>query len=337
MTDMQLTAKSSRKSNLELLRILCMLFIVAHHLAVHGKYGDMPMTDLNRFVIQVLASGGKLGVNIYVLISGYFLINSTFKLQKIINTLFLTVFYSAAIYLSFVLFAPDVAFSFPSFFDNVFVIYNNAYWFVTCYIAMVLLSPFINKLLHAIGRREHLILMAVLLLMQVKLPFIGSYFNFSDTVWFITLYVIAGYLRLYPIEILSKRRVVLPLAIVLCSAIALFKDLTTMKDIVGLGAAIMLFSLFNSFNLGSVRIINMVSRATFGIYLIHDNNLVREVLWSELFKCPMHAEYSSFWLFAVLSVIVVFVACAVIELVRITLTRSFASLIASRSKKRSDT
>ena len=90
------------RSILELLRIICMILIVAHHLGVHGHYGNMQISPLNKFVILLLKSGGKLGVNVYMLISGYYLVNSSFKLSRLINTLALTLFYSVGIYFTFV-------------------------------------------------------------------------------------------------------------------------------------------------------------------------------------------------------------------------------------------
>lgn len=69
-----------RNSNLELLRIVSMILIIMHHYAVHGGF-DLLNTelDLNRIWIQILSIGGKIGVNCFVLITGYFMINSKFK------------------------------------------------------------------------------------------------------------------------------------------------------------------------------------------------------------------------------------------------------------------
>ncbi len=69
--------KRHRQSNIELLRIISMILIVAHHFSVHGGF-DFSSTSfsVNRLYIQFLAMGGKIGVDIFVIISGYFLITS---------------------------------------------------------------------------------------------------------------------------------------------------------------------------------------------------------------------------------------------------------------------
>lgn len=315
-----------RRSSLELLRIICMIFIVAHHFGVHGGYGNMEMSFFNQFVICLLSAGGKLGVNIYVLISGYFLINSKFNIMRIVKTVGLTAFYSATIYLIFSLATPGFEFSFDELLDNVFVVRNSAYWFVTCYVAMVILSPFINKLIYALSEKEHISLILVLLFMQVAFPHSRAYISLSQTAWFVTLYIIASYIRLYPKKQFNDRRITGIASLVLCIVIGAWSATTGLTNIVCLLGAISLFMFFNSLNIKTNRFINLISKTTFGIYLIHDNDFVRVFIWQKLFNCPFHAGQKTFWLFSAVAVIVVFVACSLIELIRMLITKLIIKL-----------
>ena len=62
-----------RKSNFELLRIIAMIMIVFHHFAIFSESKfDINLITLNRLWNQFIRMGGKIGVNIFVLISGYF-------------------------------------------------------------------------------------------------------------------------------------------------------------------------------------------------------------------------------------------------------------------------
>ncbi len=66
-----------RNSSIELLRIITMFMIVSCHFATHGGFSFNPQTlSIPRFWWNVLEMGGNFGVDVFVLISGYFLINS---------------------------------------------------------------------------------------------------------------------------------------------------------------------------------------------------------------------------------------------------------------------
>lgn len=91
--------KRSRLANIELLRILCMIMIVCGHAILYGKFGETSENHLNDFLIGYLRTICSVAVNCYMLISGYFLVNSAFKLSKLLD-LWIAVFtYSVGIYL----------------------------------------------------------------------------------------------------------------------------------------------------------------------------------------------------------------------------------------------
>ena len=77
--------KNQRNSNLEILRILSMVFIVSCHFA-GGGFGEynFVVSNLNNYIIYFLDLFGKVGVDVFVLISAYFMINSKFTLKKLL-------------------------------------------------------------------------------------------------------------------------------------------------------------------------------------------------------------------------------------------------------------
>ena len=89
-----------RQSNIELLRIIAMLMIVAHHFALHGGFVFPPSAiSLNCVWIQFLQLGGKISVDIFVLISGFYMVSGgSFRLSKIIKLWLQLLTYSLAIY-----------------------------------------------------------------------------------------------------------------------------------------------------------------------------------------------------------------------------------------------
>ena len=68
-----------RRTNLELLRIVAMIMIVFHHLACHSSF-LLDGLSIGRLWINLISIGGKIGVSLFVLITGYFMIEKE-KLQ----------------------------------------------------------------------------------------------------------------------------------------------------------------------------------------------------------------------------------------------------------------
>ena len=55
----------TRNSNIELLRIIAMMFIVIWHISVHAQKGELPS---HNYIISITITG----VNLFLLITGYF-------------------------------------------------------------------------------------------------------------------------------------------------------------------------------------------------------------------------------------------------------------------------
>ena len=82
-------------------------------------------------------------------------------------------------------------------------------------------------------------------------------------------------------------------------------------------AVISLLSFFSVIKIKSSRFINTVASTTFGIYLFHDSNVGRQLIWDGILH-TLDKQYMSslFPLFAVVSVIMVFTCATMIDLIR---------------------
>lgn len=77
-----------RDSNFELFRIILMLLIIAHHYVVNSGFGQLYDFDHitgNMIFLQLFGFAGKIGINCFVFITGYFMIKSQFKFQKLLK------------------------------------------------------------------------------------------------------------------------------------------------------------------------------------------------------------------------------------------------------------
>lgn len=315
-----------------------MLMIICHHAAMHGEYPATEPLAVNGYFVRLFSIGGKIGVNIFILISGYFMAESKFRITKALKTVAQAIFYSTALSLLFLIIGR-VEFSASWLLSALLPISSNVWWFLSVYFILYCLSPFLNVLIKNCGRKPLVILIAFLTVIQCLVPYVGTTY-LSNVAWFITLYLIAAYVRLYPNKIFDSNKIALPIAAALLVAIALFKvflnvDLWEMTNIVCLTSSVAIFCAFKNFKIKNSKIINAVARTTFGIYLIHDYAPMRRLLWVDLLNCPMHYQTDYYVPFVIVAVIVVFAACMAIDFVRELLFRAAAMLISKIKRKTS--
>ena len=325
-----------RKSNIELLRIVAMVMIVAHHYAYHGGFA-FPKNELsiNRFWIQLILSGGTIGVDVFVLISGFFLVSSEhIRINKIIRTWAQLLFYSFILFFCFV-FAGIEPFGLKKLLISLAPVTYNTWWFASSYFVLYLLSPYINILLKSFNKKQYIFFLASLFFYWCIIPTI-TYRPFQSNflLWFVFLYSLAGYVKIFGVNIsLSGGKLIaLSFVCILCSALlsAYFDLLGTkshffehwamhlydMQCLPILIISFLLFIGFSKMNIGYNKLINIVASATFGVYLIHEHPFVRPFLWKRILKGASYSESYLLIPYSLLAVFLVFACCTIIELLR---------------------
>ena len=146
---------SKRNSKIELLRIISIFLIVLSHYVVHSGANIHDLSfGFNKIILE-MSILGNIGTMLFVLISGYFLINSDeVKLKKIIHFWLQVFFYSFFIYLLLLLINKET-FDIKNLVLNSFPITFKRYWFATAYFILYLFHPHINKFLNSLSQREH--------------------------------------------------------------------------------------------------------------------------------------------------------------------------------------
>lgn len=340
--------KTKRDSKIELLRIICMILIIMHHFSYHSGFvldGSVPV--LNKVTIDGFLIGGKIGVNIFILISGYFLVDKEFKVSRLVKLALEIFFYSSIIYLLFLI-TGQIEFSFEALVHNFFPILTLRYWFITPYVLIYLLSPLINKLIKNLNQKKYSLFLLIIVLVQVGITFclnlnktafgtivtptevsvlqsVLDYFVkiLSSSCWFFTLYLIAGYIKKYPPKIcnsFSKNLVIFLVSYATLIFVQIFFNypLYEMSTATCLIASVSLFNTFNSIKKPiSSRFINIISQTTLAIYLIHDNKFVRSFIWEKLFNCANLINNKLLPLIAIGIVLAIFIVCCLIDLFRI--------------------
>lgn len=196
--------KNCRNSRIELLRILAMIFIVFSHYTMHGNF-DYTGFGVNKYILHIFTLG-NLGVDIFVIIMGYYLVNKEVSAKKILRLLLQVSFYSISIYLLLCL-GGFTQFNAVDFLKAILPAIFVEYWFFSVYLALYMLSPYINILLRNLTYKQMLHGILLMLFIWSVFPTFTT-IDFSDGgrfAQFVLLYCIGAFLRLFPknVEIVS--------------------------------------------------------------------------------------------------------------------------------------
>jgi len=148
--------KPKRIASVEVLRNLAMLMVITMHYLDKGKV-NISLGE-SQTIMSVLGwllhSFCIVAVNCYVLISGYFLLESKFKWRKLVELVLQVLFYS--ILVPIVMWATGILPASEIFLYKIFLyifpIHTEHYWFATSYIVMYALSPVLAAGIRAIDK-----------------------------------------------------------------------------------------------------------------------------------------------------------------------------------------
>ena len=340
--------KKQRQANLELLRIIAMVMVVTAHLVNHGNMITMARPgSVPYYIVWTLFGVSFTCINIYLLISSFFLVDakfSTFKIARMAGQVF---FYAFGITLLFWLFT-DVEKEFKYLVYSVLPILSDFYWFVSMYVGMYLLAPLMNRLIRSLTKRQLQCAIALCFALVSAWPnliYFSSALNTAGGVsiaWFLTVYLMGAYLRLSSrrdrkfcrklllgigasLLIPLSRFVIEALLLTPLSQISILEDLMwgysvffSYSSILVTIAAVLLFVAFLNLRIEGKRVcaaITLVAGASFGVYLIHDHYYIRETLWTKIDG----ASWLDQWYLLPASfgvILAVYCVCTLIELVR---------------------
>lgn len=328
-----------RDSNLELFRIILMLVIVSHHYVVNSGVAecyDFSNITPNMIFLQLYGFGGKIGINCFMLITGFFMVKSEWNLRKFIKLFLQIKFYKIIIYLIFLL-SGYSAFGLKEFIKTIFnITYSAGTGFTGSFIWFYLLIPFINILVSNMNQKQYKFLLGLTL---IYFTLVSTFFLMHDTWnyvgWLIVMYLIGGYIRLYPkrFKYSSSRWLACTGVLILISWLSIvivdyigvrigFENYYYMVNdchkLFAVLIAVSSFMAFKNMKLKYNKYINIVSSATFGVLLIHaHSDAMRHFLWQDLLDVPGQYTSEFLWLHAIMSVLSVYVVCVVIDLLRI--------------------
>lgn len=290
-----------RFTNIEILRIIAMLLIVMSHYAKYSGI-DWETVDINasKIFINTFFNFGKLGVSLFVIISGYFYDRNKINIHKIVN-LILQVFIFSILGLLIGIVIGDSNLNIKNIIKAIMPTTFGLYWFATCYILIYLFSPFIKIIIDKFSKKDLKLMITLMVLVWSFITMIpGSKTFYNEFIWLVVIYIIGAYMKKYNINILNnnKSRLIVTILIIaflsifmvaielMSTKILILKNFTNyfnnMQSPFILILTILIFNMFTNIRIKNNKYINAIASSTFGIYLIHENKFLREFIWIDM-------------------------------------------------------
>ena len=348
--------EKKRQANFEVLRMVAMWMVVTLHYLIKGKVSISMAVDqsgVNLFA-RLLQSACIVAVNVYVLISGYFLIEAEWKIKKLLHLLLQIWFYSlgTAVVCGIFGLGNVKEWNIYDWRTVIFPIQMEHYWFATAYVILYCLSPLLKEAVKALKEKQlRMIILLLLLFFSVGksvIPILIPTDHYGyDFGWFLCLYLIAAYIRIYCIKWLDGRKkgfftyFLFVLIIFAYSTVLGYlsnkgyplsyaMDMTfSYNHLLVLVASLGLFYGFKNLNVKETSILHSACKLapySFGVYLLHENIAVRNV-WQSWFGVERVQGSYGFFPHMIFTVAVVMVVGIMIDFIRESMFRMVSKVI----------
>ena len=329
-----------RSSNLELYRIICMIMIVAHHFVVNSgvKADDGPILSdpfsANSVYLLLFGMWGKVGINCFLMITGYFMCKSQITVRKFLKLILQVYLYNWLVFACFLITGYET-FSLKSMYTLIMPVTGFSDGFVSCFLAFWLTIPFLSILVQNMNKRQHQLLLLLLIGCYTILGSIPVFYvRFNYITWFCIIFLIASYIRLYPNSLFENKKLwgwmTLALVVVAMVSVPLMQHLINYgyffvadsNKILAVAVAVSSFLWFKNLNIPQSKFINAIGGSTFGVLLIHANSdAMRTWLWKDTVDVIGHYNlpFLQLIVFSVVVVLSVFFICNLIDQLRVQL------------------
>lgn len=316
-----------RNSNIELLRIIVMLLIIASHLSLHGIINNDLYWKTNVMFNRFLAASlilGNIGVGCFFVITGYFSTNkkNSFPVSVVVDILF----YSLLNMLLLIFMKKEIVIlenwnnkEWMKAILKLFIapITGDNWWFATTFIYLsIFIVPVLEKVFKHVKSKDLIYIVVFCLIAMIFSEILGTVANrvFQATAY----YILGRMIRENEISLkkISLKKCILFLIgflivhsvmnyICYSSSSGLFGTIAdiVIKLIICPSIVFFIFLVFIKKKKICNPMINKIAETIFGIYLLHDSRYTRSLLWGKL--VPMNKIYLSNYFFIWVPIVVI--------------------------------
>ena len=339
-----------KMANIELLRCIAMMMVVVlHYLGKSSLLADLTKENMGSVGVAawVLESFCIVAVNLYMLISGYFLCESSFKLSRLLKLLLQVFTYSVVIGLvaAALGLVPAEELTIYYYVQILFPVSMGHYWFLTAYVFLYLLLSFLTMAVKRMTKGQMKLALGLLLfvfcvlksILPVRLDMDEKGY---DCLWYICVFMVAAYIRKFGVPFLQKKG--RGIILYLLNVVLIFTGVFVLRFVyLRTGSLGLLLSVCMEYNhvlvlLASVGlfaaflrvrvndkisgVICEIAPYTLGVYLLHENLGVRYA-WQKWLGAEQVSNVGMLLLFTLLAVLVVFAVGIFVEYLRTMLMK----------------
>lgn len=263
------------------------------------------------------------------------MVDSEFKAKKILKLYFELFLYCYILTILSIFFVKDL--DLFSTIKGFFPLMLHPLWFASAYITLMLLKPFLDKIL--LWNKKSLIVFIILLFISISLessiPFSEQRSYVIEVIWFWLVYLFIGFIKKCGINLKGKSFFLIfglglySLLVVLryyseihseSRLSAMINEVSTqyIDDIQSLPNFLIAFGIFYFVINASPKhskIINSLSSSTFSVYIIHQLPTLYPFLWSNIFKGDIWIKNHN-CVYAIFVSLLVFFACSIVDIPR---------------------
>lgn len=278
----------------------------------------------------VLQTLSVYGVNLFVLITGYFMVEKkTVSLRKLAGLLIDITFYGLAMY-GVSLLVGIKQFSIGGLLKSALPLLAGYRWFVLAYCVLYLVAPLINVALGHVGKKQYLTFLVIYLFFFslwptfLPNPPLDDYgYSFHHL---IVIYMIGGYIRHYGKDArVGWCSAVLAGSVLITAALHAVPDISfpilatahgyrgANNSVFVIAGTVAIFLLFTKLHFSS-KIVNLFAASAFSVFLIHGDFNTMDYLFNDLLQIGRTYD-RSFWLVPyLLYIAAIYVGCALIDM-----------------------
>lgn len=323
-----------RLFGLDLLKALSMLFIIFHHLSKHGGFWAASV-GATRWGIAVINGLFAPSVNIFVFVSAYLMIRrGRVTLKGYLRLYAEVVFYTILTYIAICLLGAQ-SFSAVMLLKCFLPISYPVFWFAKMYFLMYLAAPLLLVLVRHLERKQYTVTVGAILLILALQTFLRldilPLSNGFSALWFMLLFLLAGYWVRFG-GILKKRYWALIYAVS-----TVYMCLWVYQNGLDIGYTHVAVALQTASAFGLLhdlqcdrrwlnRLTVWLSSCTFGIYLLHDADWIRTLLYERILRTPHYYARPNAMLWLCLFVVMILALGLLVESLRKMTVQTVARL-----------